>query len=160
MSASLESLLSTLIGPTRTTRLLTTLTIHPSLLVQADLASRALLAQALNMLLFEDLIARVPAAHAYVDRCLAAGDTIFHDHGAVRTVDLAGMGALPRGQAALTRILIPLGYQLRGTYPLDRLRMTGRSYAQADLPEDLAQFFLSELHVDRFPPTSPPPSSA
>ncbi len=152
MSASLESLLSTLIGPTRTTRLLTTLTIHPSLLVQADLASRALLAQALNMLLFEDLIARVPAAHAYVDRCLAAGDTIFHDHGAVRTVDLAGMGALPRGQAALTRILIPLGYQLRGTYPLDRLRMTGRSYAQADLPEDLAQFFLSELHVDRFPP--------
>ncbi len=151
MSASLESLLSTLIGPTRTTRLLTILTIHPSLLVQADLASRALIAQALNMLLFEDLVARVPAAAGYVSRCLAAGDTIFHDHGAVRTVDLDGIGALPRGEAAITRILVPLGYRLRGTYPLDRLRMTGRSYAHADLPEDLAQFFLSELHVDRFP---------
>jgi hypothetical protein len=28
--------------------------------------------------------------------------------------------------------------------------MTGRAYAQADLPEAIPQFFLSELHVERF----------
>jgi hypothetical protein len=151
MSASLESLLSALVGPTRATRLMTILVVHPTLVTEQDLASRALIAQALNMLLFDDLIARVPAAALYVERCLANGDTILHDHGAVRTVDTEGMGRLPGGQAAITRVLEPLGYTLRGTYPLDRLKMTGRSYAQADLPEDIAQFFISELHVDRFP---------
>jgi len=151
MSASLESLLSAIVGPTRATRLMTTLVVHPTLIVEQDLASRALIAQALNMLLFDDLIAHVPAAALYVDRCVATGETIFHDHGAVRTVDMDGMGQLPRGQLAITRLLEPLGYVLRGTYPLDRLKMTGRSYAQADLPEDIAQFFISELHVDRFP---------
>jgi hypothetical protein len=37
-------------------------------------------------------------------------------------------------------------------YPLDRLKMTGRSYAQADYPEAIAQFFISELHPERFSP--------
>jgi hypothetical protein len=39
---------------------------------------------------------------------------------------------------------------LNGTYPLDRIGMTGRSYAHADAPEDIAQFFLSEFHPERF----------
>jgi hypothetical protein len=152
----LKTLLDSLVGPARAARLLSALVIHPSLLVPSESgssqrASRAVIAQALNMLLFEDLIARVPAAAAYVERALAAGETIVHDHGAVRTVDLDGMGSLPRGREAIVRILEPLGYRLRGTYPLERLRMTGRSYAQDDLPENLAQFFISELHVDRFP---------
>ena len=151
MSASLESLLTTIVGPTRAGRLMATLVIHPSLVVESETASRALVAQALNMLLFEDLVARVPAAATYVERCIADGEAIFHDHGAVRTVDMEGMGTLPRGQAAIVRVLEPLGYRLRGTYPLDRLKMTGRSFAQAELPEDIAQFFISELHVDRFP---------
>ena len=73
-----------------------------------------------------------------------------HDHGAVRTVLLEGMGTLPAGEEAITRILRPLGYALNGTYPLERLKMTGRSYAQAEFPEAIAQFFLSELHPDRF----------
>src|SRR5439155_18321545 len=107
-------------------------------------------AQALNMLLFEDLVKRVPAAEMYVDRCLAQGRTIMHDHGAVRTVAWKGMGALPVGQDAIVRVLRPLGYELNGVYPLERLRMTGRSYAQADYPEDIAQFFISELHPERF----------
>lgn len=148
---SLQSLLQSVLGESRTSRLLPTLTVKPSLLEPAENASRAVVAQALNMLLFEDLINRVPAALLYVDRCVAGGDRILHDHGAVRTVDLAGMGALPQGRTAIVRILEPLGYELRGTYPLERLRMTGRSYAQADAPEDIAQFFISELHVDRFP---------
>ena len=151
MAADLESLLSALIGPTRTQHLITTLVVPDSLAVTADRASRALIAQVLNMLLFEDLVARVPSAQLYVERCLENGDKILHDHGAVRLVDLDGMGALPRGRQAITRILEPLGYTLRATYPLERLKMTGRSYAQAEYPEEIAQFFVSELHVDRFP---------
>ncbi len=101
---------------------------------------------------FEDLLERVPAAERYVQRCLDQKRTIMHDHGAVRTVALEGMGALPAGQEAITRILRPLGYALNGVYPLERLRMTGRSHAQADYPEDIAQFFISELHPERFSP--------
>ena len=149
--SALADLLEKLVGRDRTARLFAALVVPASLQTQDQRVSRAVLAQALNMVLFEDLIARVPAAHTYVERCAAQGETIFHDHGAVRTVDGDAMGSLPRGQAAITRLLAPLGYELRGTYPLERLRMTGRSYAQADLPEDIAQFFISELHVDRFP---------
>ena len=147
----LETVLANVIGQQEAERLLRILVVRQELREPAAEVSRAVLAQALNMVLFADLLTRVPAAKLYVSRCLEAGDTILHDHGAVRTVDMEGMGALPRGQRAITRILEPLGYTLRGTYPLERLRMTGRSYAQADFPEEIAQFFISELHVDRFP---------
>jgi hypothetical protein len=62
------------------------------------------------------------------------------------------MGDLPAGKLAITRVLEPLGYSLSAVYPLDRLGMTGRSYAHADFPEDLPQFFVSELHPKRFSP--------
>jgi hypothetical protein len=149
----LRKLLVNIIGTDRAARLFKVLVIHPDLAAdQGPQASRAILAQALNMLLFEDLLARVPAAKTYVDQCLRDGKTVMHDHGAVRTVALEGMGALPAGQEAITRILRPLGYALNGVYPLERLRMTGRSHAQVDYPEDIAQFFISELHPDRFSP--------
>lgn len=149
--STLYLLLDSVIGKVRTERLLSTLQVLPELLMPGQSVSRAVVAEALNLLLFEDLVRRVPAAATYVERCLQNGETIFHDHGAVRTVALDGMGALPSGQEAIVRILRPLGYVLQGTYPLERLRMTGRSYAQQDHPESIAQFFISELHVDRFP---------
>jgi hypothetical protein len=62
------------------------------------------------------------------------------------------MGSLPAGQEAITRILRPLGYALNGVYPLERLKMTGRSHAQVEFPEEIAQFFISELHPERFSP--------
>ncbi len=149
----LRETLKKLIGSDRTEALFNVLVIHPDLAADSGpQVSRAILAQALNMLLFEDLLHRVPAAKSYAERCLAEGKTIMHDHGAVRTVALEGMGALPAGQEAITRILRPLGYALNGTYPLERLKMTGRSHAQADYPEDIAQFFLSELHPECFSP--------
>jgi len=151
----LRKLLTNIIGPERTNRLFQVLVIHPDLAAdQGPQVSRAVLSQALNMLLFEDLLQRVPAAKIYVDQCLRDGKTVMHDHGAVRTVALVGMGmgALPAGEEAITRILRPLGYALNGVYPLERLRMTGRSHAQVDYPEDIAQFFISELHPDRFSP--------
>jgi hypothetical protein len=92
----------------------------------------------------------VPAARTYASDCLLASRKIMHDHGAVRTVALADMGSLPPGQEAITRILRPLGYALNGVYPLERLKMTGRSHAQVEFPEEIAQFFISELHPERF----------
>lgn len=149
----LYQLLEGSIGHDRTGRLFRVLVIHPDLIADAGpKVSRAVLAQALNMLLFEDLLRRVPAAEQYVQRCLEHHRTVMHDHGAVRTVGLEGMGSLPAGQEAITRVLRPLGYGLNGVYPLERLRMTGRSHAQADYPEDIAQFFISELHPERFSP--------
>lgn len=149
----LRQVLEKIVGPERTDCLFQVLVIHPEIAGDAGPeVSRAVVAQALNMLLFEDLLVRVPAAKLYVDRCLGSGKTVMHDHGAVRTVALNGMGALPAGEEALTRILRPLGYAQNGLYPLERLRMTGRSHAQADYPEDIAQFFISELHPERFSP--------
>lgn len=147
----LQATLNNLIGPERTKRLFDVLLVNPVLIEDSGLrVSRANLAQALNMLLFENLIERVPAAKIYVEECLRDGKTIMHDHGAVRTIAMAGMGSLPVGQESITRILRPLGYALNGVYPLERLGMTGRSHAQVDFPEEIAQFFISELHPERF----------
>lgn len=150
----LYATLDKLIGPARTERLFKVLVLDTKLKEDSgSRVSRAKLAQALNMLLFEDLIERVPAAKIYVEQCLRDRKTVMHDHGAVRTVALAGMGGLPAGQEAIARILRPLGYALNGVYPLERLRMTGRSYAQVDYPEEIAQFFISELHPEQFSPS-------
>lgn len=150
-AAVLQETLEKVIGGDRAGRLFQVL-IVPEGLVHENGAniSRAAIAQALNMMLFEDLLNRVPDAKAYADDRLRDGKKIMHDHGAVRTVALDGMGELPAGEEAITRILRPLGYALNGTYPLERLKMTGRSHAQAEYPEELAQFFISELHPDRF----------
>lgn len=113
--------------------------------------SRAELAQALNLLLFDDLLRRVPAGALYVLDRVRRGGKVVHDHGAVRTV-LGETGALPAGERALTRILGPLGWEVGEVYPLDRLGMTGRAWRHRDFPETIAQFFVSELHVDRFSP--------
>lgn len=149
----LLTLISRTLGADKAESLADTLYIHPALLAEeGPRVSRAVMAQALNMVLFDDLMVRVPAAAAYIADKRASGEKSVHDHGAVRTVDGPVTGALPRGQAALVRLLTPLGYRQNGLYPLDRLKMTGRSYAQVDFPEDIAQFFVSELHVDRFSP--------
>lgn len=114
--------------------------------------SRAMLAAALNIVLFADLLDRVPTGAAYVAERRAGGERIQFDHGALRTIRFPDgpTGALPAGEAAFTRILQPLGYRLAGVYPLPRLCMTGRAYAHADAPEQMPQFFLSELHVEQF----------
>ncbi|QNI38376.1 DUF1338 domain-containing protein [Edaphobacter sp. 4G125] len=148
---TLQTILDRSIGSERTARLFQVLVIDLALMEDsAQRASRAILAQALNMLLFEDLLERVPAAKTYVEHCLSHGKTVMHDHGAVRTIAMSGMGDLPAGEESIARILRPLGYALNGVYPLERLRMTGRSYAQVDFPEEIAQFFISELHPERF----------
>jgi hypothetical protein len=114
--------------------------------------SRAVLAAALNAILFDNLLRRVPTGAAFVADQHDSGDRIRFDHGALRTIRFSDgdTGELPAGQQALARILGPLGYEVAGKYPLPRLRMTGWAWAHRDLPEDLPQFFVSELHVDQF----------
>jgi hypothetical protein len=147
---TLWTLLNRTVGTVRTVRLFEVLRIHPSLLrARTDRVGRAELAQALTMLLFEDVTRRVPMAAAYVGDAVRGGRKLVFDHGALRTV-AADCGALPRGELAFRRILEPLGFTCRGVYPLDRIGMTGRAYTHADLPEDIAQFFVSELHPERF----------
>jgi len=151
--STLHEVLERIIGTERASQLSNVLVVDEDLTKESgEKVSRAVIAQALNVLLFADLIERVPAAKQYVEHCLKHGRTVMHDHGAVRTIALEGMGSLPAGETAITRILQPLGYALKGLYPLERLKMTGRSYAQVEYPETIAQFFISELHPEKFSP--------
>ncbi len=141
-----------LLGGSAADALFTQLEIDPRLIKPvADTVSRAEMAQALNMALFYDLHERVPEGHDYVQDVMAAGQKITFDHGALRTVAWPS-GALPPGEAAISRVLRPLGFTVADTYPLPRLKMTGRAWAHADFPETIAQFFVSELHPERFSP--------
>lgn len=141
-----------IVGRARAEALVASVEIDAGLLrPRGEAVSRAELAQALNLLLFDDLLRRVPAGALYVLDRVRRGEKVVHDHGAVRTV-LGETGALPSGERALTRILAPLGYEVGEIYPLDRIGMTGRAWRHRDFPETIAQFFVSELHVDRFSP--------
>ncbi|MDH4583639.1 DUF1338 domain-containing protein [Pseudomonas sp. BN415] len=111
---------------------------------------RAWLAEALNLCLFHKLVEAVPIGRTYVEEQQAKGRQVVFDHGAIRTVDWPDNGALPRGRQAFARLLEPLGFANVRTYPLTSLKMTGYAYRQMDLPEEIAQFFVSELHPGRF----------
>jgi hypothetical protein len=154
-----EALAAAMLGD-RARQVLAAIDLDVALGAQAgpDRVSRASFAAALNAILFDGLLARVPTGAAFVaDQC-RRGTRIHMDHGALRTIRLptgdkfpkGEIGALPGGQGAFARILGPLGYAVAGTYPLPRLRMTGYAWTHRDLPEELPQFFVSELHVDAF----------
>lgn len=113
-----------------------------------DVVGRAAIATAVAAVLFHDLCERVPSARAYADDRRAAGRPVVLDHGAVRTIDWL-CGQVPPGQEQVARLLRPLGYEHRETYDLASLRMTGHSWAHADAPEAVPQWFVSELHPDR-----------
>ncbi|RQR26173.1 DUF1338 domain-containing protein [Burkholderia sp. Bp9142] len=150
-NSNVEQLLLKLLGPKKTELLFATLNFPIVLNDWEDgTVTRAELAQAMNMALFEDLLERSPNGRAYTSDAIANGGSVYFDHGALRTVRWANNGALPPGEAAFTRILRPLGFKLNGRYPLDKLGMTGRAYAHEDAPDEIAQFFVSELHPERF----------
>ncbi|CAB3735777.1 hypothetical protein R8871_06172 [Paraburkholderia graminis C4D1M] len=150
-NSNVERLLLKLLGPAKTESLFATLTFPTALSDWEDgTVTRAELAQAMNMALFEDLLERSPNGRAYTNEAIANGGSVYFDHGALRTVRWDNNGALPPGEAAFTRILRPLGFKLNGRYPLDKLGMTGRAYAHEDAPDEIAQFFVSELHPERF----------
>lgn len=146
----LHSLLVLCLGGQRATHLIGTLAVPAAPRTQAGGVPRAVMAQALTAVLFDDLLARVPAAHGYVESVVGAGGRIVFDHGALRTVASPHTGALPSGHEAFARILEPLGYEMAAVYPLPRIAMTGRAYRHRDDPEHVPQFFVSELHPEPF----------
>lgn len=111
---------------------------------RGDSVPRAVLAQAMNLVLFADLLERVPAGMQRVSEVARDGKLVHFDHGALRTV-VSDRTALPSGYLAFARILEPLGFEIAGNYPLPRIHMMGRAFAHQDFPEDIAQFFVSEL---------------
>ncbi len=156
-SGPLFRLLEPLLGPAQARAALAAVEVIPALALAHGRAGgdgdvgRAMLAQALALALFQGLLARVPTGRAYVEEVQSRGRRIAFDHGAVRTVAW-DCGALPPGEAAISRVLRPLGYAMAEVYPLERLRMTGRAWRHRDLPEALPQYFVSELHPERFSP--------
>ena len=151
----LQALTAAAIGEAAARETLATLVLPRSLASnEGPAVSRAVFAMALNAALFHGLLQRAPTGAAYVADVRRAGGQVLFDHGALRTVALPSgpTGALPPGQLAFARILEPLGYEVAGLYPLERLRMTGRAYRHRDDPQGLPQFFVSELHVERFSP--------
>ena len=152
MTNNVQSLISVCVGAERAQWLFNRLNVDASVVRDdAQHVSRGEIAQALNMVLFADLLDRVPEGASYVADVEKRGQKITFDHGALRTVD-ADCGELPRGYSAFARLLEPLGFFINGMYPLPRLKMTGRAFAHADFPEQIAQFFVSELHVSEFSP--------
>src|SRR6516225_785265 len=116
-NANVERLLTKLLGPEKTEFLFSTLNIPAVLQDWEDsTVTRAELAQALNMALFEDLLQRSPNGRTYTNDAVAHGGSVYFDHGALRTVRWPQNGALPPGEGAFTRILRPLGFKLNGRY--------------------------------------------
>lgn len=151
----LSQLLRSITGDKAAADILEILQIERRFLVEsAGAVSRGVFAMALNAVLFHDLLSRVPTGAAYVADRRRQRERISFDHGALRTIRFgsARTGALPPGVDAFSRILEPLGYRVAGLYPLETLRMTGNAFAHREFPETLPQFFISELHVERFSP--------
>lgn len=153
-NSQLHKLLVQVAGEKAAAELFTMIKVEDVLLAEQAGAtvSRLTLAQAMNMLLFAKNLEAVPEGKRYVADKLAAGGQVVFDHGALRTVAAANTGALPQGELAFKRLLEPLGFAVADVYPLPRLKMTGRAYCHQDAPEQVAQFFVSELHVDQFSP--------
>lgn len=146
----IHRLAASVLGASRAETALAMLAVAPVLLGDGAKVSRARIAMALNVILYAQLLDRVPTGARYVSEVVARGERICFDHGALRTID-GETGALPSGHAAFGRFLEPLGYVVADLYPLPRLRMTGRAYVHRDMPEDIPQFFVSELHVSELP---------
>jgi hypothetical protein len=151
--SAVERLIEAQLGAEATRRLIEVLEIDAAIgSGDGDEVTRGDVAMALGACLFDGLLRTVPSGAAYVEDRRAEGGKVCFDHGAIRTILFADgpTGALPAGQLAFSRILEPLGYAVAGTYPLPRLNMTGRAYCHLDHAETIPQYFVSELHVDRF----------
>jgi len=148
---NLKKLLSNALDQVAGERLLGLLKVPPALSrCRVGQVTRLELSQAMTMLLFDKLTSQVAEARAYLADVVRNGEQVAFDHGAIRTVRWQHNGALPAGEAAFTRMLRPLGFVFNKEYPLTRLKMTGRSYYHLDAPDDVAQFFISELHPEQF----------
>lgn len=115
--STLFSLLSMVVGSLRAQRLLEAMDNDAALLsVDATHAPRGVIAQALAIMLVDEVSRRIPApALAYLREQGARG-LVRLDHTAVRTLE-GPCGELPFGQTAFTRIIEPLGFERAARKP-------------------------------------------
>ena len=139
----LPALVATQLGRERTQVLVDGVVVHPSLLGTggADV-SRAVMAQALAIVLLDDLLQRVPSAAAYADGRWADGGRLVLAHGAVRTATGVACGELTPGRESVARLLRPLGFE-----PVAGGR--GR-WQHLDLPADIPRYLVDEVPADAF----------
>lgn len=140
------------LGSEQAQRLIATLVIDENFSSVLKQVTAAEMAMALNIVLFADILDRVPSGAAYVADRVSNGERILFDHGALRTIRFVDgpTGHLPAGVDAFARIIEPLGYKKVRAYPLEALRMTGYAWCHSQFPSTVPQFFVSELHVERF----------
>ena len=139
----LVGLVATQLGGARASAVVDGLVVHPSLLEDSADASRAVIAQAVAVVLFDDLLGRVPSGAAYAEARRAAGDRLQLDHAAVRTVTGVACGELRPGAEGVARVLRPLGY--------DAPAPGGHgAWRHLDLPVDVPHYVVDELDVTRF----------
>src|SRR5882757_6211486 len=97
--AAVQQLVTSMLGADHASRAFARVSIDPSLLAEGGDLSRAGFAAALNLVLFADLLDRVPTGAAYVEDQAAKGIPICFDHSALRTIRFDGpTGALPAGE--------------------------------------------------------------
>lgn len=104
MSDHILSLVSACVGATKAANLLSLIETPAGLPAgAAGQPSRAEIAHALNVVLFDGILTRVPTGREYTEDVAAAGGKVNFDHGALRTVAWRANGQLPPGEAAFTR---------------------------------------------------------
>ena len=132
-NSNLANLVEKVIGAEAAARVNRLLTIPSVFAVwECGWVSRKEMAQALNMVLFHDLLERVPTGRRYTEEVAERGEKVFHDHGALRrlihlfkyegiptlAVPLArlAMRAMPRVfLASLWHLVIARGTAARGS---------------------------------------------
>ena len=150
-TSTLDRLLCALLGRQSTDQLFAMLEVSTALSDETGPGvSRGVLAQALNMVLFGDLLARAPSARAHVHDRLENGEKVVHDHSVVATIASPHVGGLPSGREALSRVLVPLGFVESGSRRSWEGGVTEHTYLHADHPDDIAGFVVIEVHPHWF----------
>lgn len=150
-TSTLDRLLCALVGRQRTDQLFDMLEVSTVLTGETGpRVSRGVLAQALTMVLFGDLLARAPSARAHLRDRLKNGEKVVHDHSVVATIASPHAGSLPSGREALGRVLVPLGFVESGSRRSWEGGITEHTYLHAEHPDEIAGFVVVEVHPHWF----------
>src|ERR1700744_991836 len=145
-SSAVHELLTYVIGDKEADEIAEHVHVSPTILEQTarGRGDRAVIAQALSLALFNDVLHRVPSARRYLFEFKQSGEKVILDHVAVTTVKLEGMGNLQSGDRAIRRLLEPFGYVVAEEFDLEDSKSRAHAYRQADFPADIPQFLVTE----------------
>jgi len=150
-NGNVERLLVYAIGPVKAERAMESI-VFPPFLNDWEWGSvtRSELAMALQVVLFDDLLMDSLEGRVTLHDSVKKGKRLFLRRSYLLTARSRLNGALPVGEAAITRILGPLGYRFMAASEFDGGGAVKRMYAHADQSEALAGFVIGELDQDSF----------